>query len=258
MVVAVGYDGAAFFLEGIEVIDYPAAEEGASVFQGGFIDDDVRPFGFDPLHDALDGALAEVIGVGLHGEPVHADGDGLFFRLVVLAAGVVVTCRRQDPVGDEIFPGAVGLHDGFDEVFRITGSWDSRDSAAKPNGIPLPTPRRSCRGFPDCKRKTPMCVANVFRFYTGYSKSVAFVSSFSNRKSPFDNIQKDYQDMMQGFLSIHIVTCWYGLSPYILLLFSYLSAYGAAISVSGRSTTSSVYHFFAVFPIFFYLLKYRP
>ena len=118
VIVAVRYDGTAFFFEGVHIIHHPAAEEGASIFQGGLIDDDVRPFGFDPLHDALDGALAEVVGVGLHGEPVYADGHRLFFGFVVFAAGVVVAGGCQDPVGDEIFPGAVGLHDGFDEVLR--------------------------------------------------------------------------------------------------------------------------------------------
>lgn len=65
-VVAVGYDGVALGFELFEVVDHLGAEEGFSVSEGGFIDDDFRALGLDALHYSLDGALAEIVGVGLH------------------------------------------------------------------------------------------------------------------------------------------------------------------------------------------------
>lgn len=59
-------DGLGLLFELGEIIDNEAAEEGGAVLEGGFIDDDLGAFGFDALHNALDGALAEVVGVRLH------------------------------------------------------------------------------------------------------------------------------------------------------------------------------------------------
>ena len=81
---AVGDDGAALGLEGGEVVHHAAAEEGGAVVEGGLVDDDFRALGFHALHDALYGRLAEVVGVGLHGQAVHADDAfaGLLAELV--------------------------------------------------------------------------------------------------------------------------------------------------------------------------------
>ena len=73
-VVAVCYDGLASLLEFFEVIHYDTTEEGAAVFEGGLVDNNLGAFGFDALHDALDGTLAEVVGVRLHREAVDSDG----------------------------------------------------------------------------------------------------------------------------------------------------------------------------------------
>ena len=62
-------------LKSIEVIDYAASEEGAAIFQCRFIDDYLRPFCFDSFHDALDGRLAEVVRIRLHGEAIDTDCD---------------------------------------------------------------------------------------------------------------------------------------------------------------------------------------
>ncbi len=62
-----------------QIVDDEAAEEGAPVLEGGLVDDDLGTFGFDALHDALDGGLTEVVRVGLHGEAVdtnHWNGYG--------------------------------------------------------------------------------------------------------------------------------------------------------------------------------------
>lgn len=75
-VVTVGDDGLGLLLESREVVDDLTAEEGAAVLEGGLVDNDVGSFGFDALHDALDGALTEIVGVGFHGEAEDADGGG--------------------------------------------------------------------------------------------------------------------------------------------------------------------------------------
>ena len=71
---AVGDDGAALGLEGGEVVHHAAAEEGGAVVEGGFVNYHFRTLGLHALHDALDGRLAEVVGVALHSKAVDADG----------------------------------------------------------------------------------------------------------------------------------------------------------------------------------------
>ena len=60
-------------LEGGEVVDDFAAEEGGAVGEGGFVDDYGCAFCLDTLHHSLDAALTEVVGVGFHREPINAD-----------------------------------------------------------------------------------------------------------------------------------------------------------------------------------------
>ena len=80
--------------------------------QRGLVDYHGHALGLHALHDALDGARAEVVGVGLHRQAVDAH-DRL--RL----AGVdAVPHHLQHLVGDEVLAGAVGLHDGLDQVLR--------------------------------------------------------------------------------------------------------------------------------------------
>ena len=62
-IIAVGNDGLAPGLKALQVVDHPGSKEGGAVFQGGFIDDHRGALGLDPLHDPLDGGLAEVIGI---------------------------------------------------------------------------------------------------------------------------------------------------------------------------------------------------
>ena len=74
-IISVGDDGIGLCLELGEVVNNKAAEEGAAVFEGWLIDDDIGALGLDTLHDTLDGGLTEVVGVGFHGEAIEADGD---------------------------------------------------------------------------------------------------------------------------------------------------------------------------------------
>ena len=65
-VVSICYDGLGHLFEFLQVIYYNTAEEGGAVFEGGLVDDDLGAFGLNALHHALDGRLAEVVGVGFH------------------------------------------------------------------------------------------------------------------------------------------------------------------------------------------------
>ena len=102
---AVGDDRVAARLEGLKVVGHLGAEELRRV-QRGLVDHHGHALGLHALHDALDGARAEVVGVGLHRQAVDAH-DRL--RL----AGVhAVPHHLQHLVGHEVLAGAVGLHDG--------------------------------------------------------------------------------------------------------------------------------------------------
>lgn len=106
---AVGHDHVAAGLEGLQVVGHLGAEELRRV-QRGLVDHHGHAFGLHALHDALDGARAEVVGVGLHRQTVHAH-DRL--RLALVHA---VPHHLQHLVGHEVLAGAVGVHDGLDQV----------------------------------------------------------------------------------------------------------------------------------------------
>ena len=78
-VIPICYNRLGLLFEFLEVIDDEGAEEGAPVFEGGLVDDDLGAFGLNALHDSLDGGLTEVVRVGLHGEAVDADGGNCGF-----------------------------------------------------------------------------------------------------------------------------------------------------------------------------------
>ena len=78
--------------------------------QRGLVDHHGHALGLHALHDALDRARAEVVGVGLHRQAVHAHDR-------LLLAGIdAVPHHLQHLVGDEVLAGAVGVHDGLDQV----------------------------------------------------------------------------------------------------------------------------------------------
>lgn len=81
-------------------------------FQRGLVDHHGHALCLHALHDALDGARAEVVGVGLHRQAVDAH-DRL--RLALVDA---VPHHLQDLVCHEVLAGAVGLDDGLDQVLR--------------------------------------------------------------------------------------------------------------------------------------------
>lgn len=68
---AVGHDHVAACLESLKVVGHLGAEEFRHV-QRGPVDHHGHGLGLHALHDALDGARAEVVGVGLHRQAVGA------------------------------------------------------------------------------------------------------------------------------------------------------------------------------------------
>ena len=120
-IIAVGDDAAALPLKLLQVVDDFAAEEGGAVLEGGLVDDDRCALGLDALHDALDGGLAEVVAVRLHGQTVDADCDALLPRLFVGGEGLTVSVGAgdvEDTVGNEVLAGAVALDNGLDQILR--------------------------------------------------------------------------------------------------------------------------------------------
>lgn len=117
-IIPVRDDGLAALFERGQVVYYFAAEERAAVLKRRLVDDDRRALGLDTLHHALDAGLAEVVGVGFHGQAVDAD-----HRLALLLAvpGIVFAVgsgQFQYAVGDKILARAVAFDNGFDQVLR--------------------------------------------------------------------------------------------------------------------------------------------
>lgn len=108
---AVGHDHVAAGLEGLQVMRDLGTEELRRV-QRGLVDHHGHALGLHALHDALDGARAEVVGVGLHRQAVDAH-DRLLLALVH-----AVPHHLQHLVGHEVLAGAVCVHDGLDQVLR--------------------------------------------------------------------------------------------------------------------------------------------
>lgn len=108
---AVCDDSVAAGFKGLQVMHHLAPEELRRV-QRGPVDHHGHAPALHALHDALDGARAEVVGVGLHRQAVDAHD---WLRI----AGVdAVPHHLQHLVGDEVLAGAVGVHDGLDQVLR--------------------------------------------------------------------------------------------------------------------------------------------
>lgn len=69
---AVCHDHGRTVLEIAEIVGDLAALE-VGLVQRGFVDEHGDAIGFELLHHVLDGGLAEIVGTGLHGQPVDAD-----------------------------------------------------------------------------------------------------------------------------------------------------------------------------------------
>ena len=103
---AVCHDHGRTVLEIAEIVGDLAALE-VGLVQRGFVDEHGDAIGFELLHHVLDGGLAEIVGTGLHGQPVDADDR----VLNVLDALHHFGCH-------EFLACAVCIHNGFDKVLR--------------------------------------------------------------------------------------------------------------------------------------------
>lgn len=116
-IIAVGNDAAGMRFELIQIIDDPAPEEGFAVFQCWLVDDDSCALGLDAFHDALNGGLAEVIGIGFHGQAEDADDDLFLIGGVIQPVFIgIASGHLQNPIRNKILPGAIGFHDGGHHV----------------------------------------------------------------------------------------------------------------------------------------------
>ena len=97
---AVGHNDIAECLELLQISDYRVGIK-LLVLQGGFVDAQGHTGLFQTLHDTLNGRLTEVVAVGLHGQAIDAHALWL-------------AC--QDLLGNEVLPGAVGCHNGGNDV----------------------------------------------------------------------------------------------------------------------------------------------
>ena len=95
-----------------QIIHHLTSEERLAIGNRGLVDYYFGTFGLDALHDALDGALAEVITVRLHGEAVDTNDATLLAMGIPLAAGLVIAGLAKHLVGNEVLTGAVALDNG--------------------------------------------------------------------------------------------------------------------------------------------------
>ena len=84
-----------------------------------FVDNHTGTFRLDPFHDALDRRMAEIIGIGFHGEAVHTDYD--FFLPAFLFRGIVFVVSIgpgyfQYLIGNKVLACTVAFPNGFDEM----------------------------------------------------------------------------------------------------------------------------------------------
>lgn len=103
---AVCHDHGRTVLEIAEIVGDLAALE-VGLVQRGFVDEHGDAIGFELLHHVLDGGLAEIVGTGLHGQPVDADNRVLNVLDAFHHFG-----------SHEFFACAVRVHNGFDKVLR--------------------------------------------------------------------------------------------------------------------------------------------
>ena len=113
----------ALCLELLQVVYHLAAKEGGAILQGWLVDDDLSALCLDALHDALDGALPEVIAVRLHRQAIDTDDAGVLPRLVVnIVIGIaIISCLLEHGISDIVLAGAVTLNNSLNQVLWNIG-----------------------------------------------------------------------------------------------------------------------------------------
>ena len=115
-VVPVRDDRMARTLELLQAVYHPASEERPTVLECRLVHDYLRALRLDPLHDALDRRLPEVVAVTLHRQAVHPDHAPALQAGLPLAVAPVVPRLAQDLVRDEVLARAVRVDYRLDEV----------------------------------------------------------------------------------------------------------------------------------------------
>jgi len=82
-------------LEHSQVIHHFATEERRAVLQCRFVNNNRCALCLDALHNTLNGALAEVIRIVLHCQPIDADGHVLFPADIPGTVGLIVACKMH-------------------------------------------------------------------------------------------------------------------------------------------------------------------
>ena len=80
-IIAISHNSLGFLLEFVQVIHHTASKECAAIFQRRFIYYYFGPFGFDSLHDALNGTLAKVVGIAFHRSYPHNSQPSVILHL---------------------------------------------------------------------------------------------------------------------------------------------------------------------------------
>ena len=107
-----------FSLELLQIVHHEAPEEGRSVFEGRLVDNHRGALRLDALHDTLDGALTEIVGIRLHRQAVDADHYLVLLVLRILRRVAVGSRDIQHAVRNEILPRPVRLHNRLDQILR--------------------------------------------------------------------------------------------------------------------------------------------
>ena len=85
---------------------------------GSILGDWVAPPPQNIHHDALDTALAGIIGIALHGEAIHTNNNFFSHAGIVFAIGTVAASHFQYALRNKIFSGTVALYDSFNRILQ--------------------------------------------------------------------------------------------------------------------------------------------
>ena len=103
----------------VEVIYNNAAKEGAAILQRWFVNNNLCPLCLNALHNALNAALTEVVGVRFHRQAIYADNRLMAFLLrIIFSVRFIAAGNLQHAVSDEVLTHSVAFINCFDDVFR--------------------------------------------------------------------------------------------------------------------------------------------
>ena len=110
----------ALLLEGVQIVYDFASKESGAVLQSRLVDDHSCTLCLDTLHDALDGRLAEVVGVGLHRQAVDTYNTFFLIRLIetISVAITIISRLMQHLVRYKILSCTVAFDNSRHHVLR--------------------------------------------------------------------------------------------------------------------------------------------